>query len=859
MGTGAFHRKADPHLPRAQNGPPDTTGTPMTPENPADTRDEGETPVGDSTPQGTAAVRLTALQEAMWRVCRRVGDPSVYHISWRLACETPLDLAALRVSWQAVVDRHEAVRLSICSDEEGLSATIPTGVTAEVQVIELAETGSPVASTLLRSLAEECHRRPFDLASPPLARLTSVHSGGYQELVLTVHHIAVDGLGMQLLFQDLADAYDAALRDEQPRFAAAPSWREFAQEDRATHDSGGWRDDVEHWRSALEGSRATTVVPDRTVYAGTGGAGTTLSYTFSEEAVRGLTALAKESSATSFAVVLAALQILLSRGGAGEDVVIGTVAANRLGERDQRLVGYLVNLCLIRAHVSQQDALSQVVDRASETAWEMFAHQAVPFPVVFSQLSEATRSALGDIAPIMLNYLGAIGSNLRLGDIRLHHLPSLNLAARTDMAVAYWHTDTHLMAEVEYSTLRYTKTTVLRLLQDLDTVLSHGTTPHLRVSEVNVRTRSMAIRPRHHSTDDALRETAHPAPASSDTARRVVTDAWFDVIGRPFSDLDENFFEAGGHSLNAVHFMATLTELTGIPLDLATWLSQPTPRSVLRQLGAGNDVSVGAGRPRSPLPSTLLRLRNGSGPHVHLFPGAGGSAQDYRPLLSLLPSDWKITFSQEREPLATIPEMAKRFLHDLAEENLRPDVLVGWSMGGQLAFEAATAHNGPTTPGLVLIDAPPPVGAALQWEPEGRRLSDFAASVCLALGVNGPPKALRTEAGPLTRKHLDSTLLVLSAGLRAEGHDVSSAALTTRWKSYEQHVQAVARYISTHVITSYAALLTADLPDEGVAAWNERFTRVPDVVHLNANHYTALRPPAVNTVAKAIRQALPDQ
>ena len=50
----------------------------------------------------------------------------------------------------------------------------------------------------------------FDLAAPPLLRATLVHGGAAGDrLVLTAHHIVVDGWSMPLLVAELQALYDA--------------------------------------------------------------------------------------------------------------------------------------------------------------------------------------------------------------------------------------------------------------------------------------------------------------------------------------------------------------------------------------------------------------------------------------------------------------------------------------------------------------------------------------------------------------------------------------------------------------------------------------------------------------------------
>ncbi|WP_307961762.1 condensation domain-containing protein [Salinispora arenicola] len=53
------------------------------------------------------------MQEALWWVHQRARDQSVYHLTWRLGVNEPIDGEALAVAWQALVDRHEALRTSV--------------------------------------------------------------------------------------------------------------------------------------------------------------------------------------------------------------------------------------------------------------------------------------------------------------------------------------------------------------------------------------------------------------------------------------------------------------------------------------------------------------------------------------------------------------------------------------------------------------------------------------------------------------------------------------------------------------------------------------------------------------------------
>src|SRR2546430_2453190 len=135
-------------------------------------------------------------------------------------------------------------------------------------------------------------------------------------------------------------------------------------------------------------------------WPGTGSAGEVLRFALSQEAVDGAAEVGKRFYATPFTVVLAALQTVLARGGAGSDVCSGVVSANRMTKKDQQLVGYVANLLLARNTITGDDTFGSVVERMRDTMWGVLAHQSVPFSLVFGALTESAQAMLRDNIPL---------------------------------------------------------------------------------------------------------------------------------------------------------------------------------------------------------------------------------------------------------------------------------------------------------------------------------------------------------------------------------------------------------------------------------------------------------------------------
>ncbi|WP_340377113.1 condensation domain-containing protein [Streptomyces sp. SS7] len=438
-------------------------------------------------------IPATIQQAARWHTVRSARDSSVYHITWRLECAGQVDFDALAAAWQTVTDRHESLRSRFMARDGELTLVIQPAVDVTARLIEPVVPDVDQAAQEFARVAVELHTQEFRLDTGPVARLALVRTGTREELVLTVHHIAVDGWGMMVLFDDLSTAYASLVRGEKPVFTdAAASFHRYAEKLRSEEERGRWRRSLDHWRTALDGVVLTTVAHDREPGRPTavGDPGTTVRYRFSAQADRGRAALAQELGATPFSMMLAAWQIVLARGGEREPT-IGVRSMNRSTRSEQALVGLVSNSCLVRATVDDQASIREVATAARDATWNLLAHQGVPFPVVHAALPEETRSRLTNVK-LTLNYLGPIGQGLTLGDVGLAMVQAPNRAARADMVVSYWDGGDGILAEVEYNTEVYEEETVLRMMRDMDDVLVMAAADVDRlVGAVRVLTRSV--------------------------------------------------------------------------------------------------------------------------------------------------------------------------------------------------------------------------------------------------------------------------------------------------------------------------------------------------------------------------------
>jgi thioesterase domain-containing protein len=794
---------------------------------------------------GTEMLPATPLMEMLWWIHQRAKNKSVYNQTWPLRSDRPLDFAALGVAWQTVVDRHEAMRASLHHHDGEVMAVIADHVDVSPYRIQVDDPGSMPADQLLRSIAGEVQEWPIALDVAPAGRLVAVTVGDSHELLVTMHHALIDGWGMQLLMTDVAVAYAAALAGRPAVFDDEPvSLREHMRQARAARTDGRWDASLTYWRDKLDGAVTTTLIADRHVYTGTGNKGGMVRYTFSNEAAAGLAALGKRYFTTPFSVLFAALQTVLARGGAGPEVCTGLVSANRMTPREQALVGYLANVLVVRTTVADDDSFGAVVERIRDSMWEMLAHQTVPFSVVYGALTESAQARLRDAVPVLVTWYGSLGTAMRLGEASLRLQRAPNRAARTDLGFGVFDFDGEFVVESEYNTGRFDHSTALRLFQDIDRLLAEGgADPDRPVSAVALRTRTAPAHLEHavNMADSDPTGASGTTAMPRSTALEQVGRAWAAVLGSQPAGADEDFFATGGRSLKVVQLVSALESESGATLDMTRWLTDPTPRHAVELLAGGTGADDAG---------TLIVLREGDGAHLHLLPGAGGTVADYRDLVAELPAHWRITASQERAPLLSVPAMAARFRADLDAADQRPDLLVGWSMGGQIAFEMAVTA-GANPPLLALFDSTPPVRLDIEpAEKDAVVYQVFAENMAATFDVTLDGAPARTSPG-----NPELTMRVLAAALSTlTGQPVSVAMLMERWATFRRHTDAVGGYVNESRVVVPAVLVQADLTDSQIDQWTRRFTPPPRLLHTGTDHYGILRPPAVAAVARAVEE-----
>ncbi|RKH24036.1 condensation domain-containing protein, partial [Corallococcus sicarius] len=140
---------------------------------------------------------LSFAQQRLWLLDQLQPGDASYNLPAALRLTGRLEVEALRRAFEALVQRHEALRTTFQEHQGGPTQIIhaPGGWT--LPVIDLSALPEAQRNAEARRQAGEEARRSFHLATGPLLRTTLVRLGEEEHLLLvTMHHIVSDGWSM---------------------------------------------------------------------------------------------------------------------------------------------------------------------------------------------------------------------------------------------------------------------------------------------------------------------------------------------------------------------------------------------------------------------------------------------------------------------------------------------------------------------------------------------------------------------------------------------------------------------------------------------------------------------------------------
>ena len=357
--------------------------------------------------QTTGPCPLSFAQERLWFLDQYEPNSPLYNVPVRVKLRGQLDVGALRESLTSLVARHESLRTTFEAPDGNPLQIIHDVQPFEIQIVDLRNFPSETRRTEFVRLASQLERLPFNLTRDFMIRATLVRSKNEEyDLLLSVHHIAFDGWSIGVFFRELTEYYRAYSTNTTPDLPDLPiQYADFAVWQRQWLQGSILEGELAYWTNQLAGNLKFEqfpidhVRPARPTYQGR----RELLY-LPARLTELLKDLGRREGASLFMVLLTGLQVLLHRYTGNEDVLIGSVIANRNRLELEGLIGFFVNTIVLRADISDNPSFREMLTRVRATALDSYDHQDLPFERLVQELRPERASTHAPLCQVVIAY-----------------------------------------------------------------------------------------------------------------------------------------------------------------------------------------------------------------------------------------------------------------------------------------------------------------------------------------------------------------------------------------------------------------------------------------------------------------------
>ncbi|MBH8571736.1 amino acid adenylation domain-containing protein [Nostocaceae cyanobacterium CENA369] len=444
--------------------------------------------------QNTSIYPLSFGQQGLWFINQLNPDTPTYNVSIVINFRGCINLTALQNSLNEIIRRHEVLRTSFTAVDGKPIQVINQAVPLNLTVEDLRPLPISDRSQEAQRLATEFAQQPFDLSSQSLLRtkILQLNDKSYQ-LLVTSHHIIADGWSISILIKELAVLYEAFSQGKRSPLPQLPIQHgDFVNWQRKWLSFDRIHPLLTYWKQKLQGELPVLNLPtDRSpspvqIFKGAQ-AKLVLSPTLTKE----LKNLSRQQGVTLFMTLLTAFKILLYRYTGQTDILIGSPIANRNRAEIESLIGFFVNVLVLRTDLSGDLSFQELLARVKSTALEAYVHQDLPFEKLVEELQPNRDLSYNPLFQVMFVLQNVPKPNLNLTDVSVTYEEGYNGTSKFDLTLFMEDSEQGLVATCEYNTNLFNADTITRMLGHLQTLLtSIVSDPQQRIAELQLLTSS---------------------------------------------------------------------------------------------------------------------------------------------------------------------------------------------------------------------------------------------------------------------------------------------------------------------------------------------------------------------------------
>ena len=426
---------------------------------------------------------LSHGQKALWFIWQLEPESAAHNQVFSARICDDLDVEKLRLAFLELVERHPCLRSTFPKLGEQPIQKIHQNFQLNWQHIDASNWGK----TELHSQVTGESKYPFYIEKEAIIRIRLFTiSSSEHILLITIHHIATDAWSLDIILSELPKLYQAQIDGVCASLTALKnSYSDYvySQNEMLSDEQGEKL--LRYWESKLKGELPALNLPiDKPRRAIQTYNCASINFELSEQLTQKLKQLAIDSDATLYMTLLAAFEVFLYRYTGTDDILVGSPFAGRLQPQFREIVGYFVNLVVLRGNLSNNPSFKEFLNQIRQTVNEALTNQNYPFSLLVQKIQPHRDSSSSPIFQayfalhklqqsqnIQNLFINEIEENIDWGGLKLESFEIPHQEGQNDLDLEVFEDISCIKGSFKYNTHLFNYETIERMVAHFQNLL----------------------------------------------------------------------------------------------------------------------------------------------------------------------------------------------------------------------------------------------------------------------------------------------------------------------------------------------------------------------------------------------------
>ena len=425
---------------------------------------------------------LSFAQDRLWFIEQYEKGTNAYHIPEIYQLDSTVNIEGISYAIQQIVKRHEALRTTIDQlDDQGQGIQKVQNDPLSIEQIMI-----PDRENMERCIKKDINR-PFNLTKEYPIRVIFYHIQSHFPspahlpnetfLLINMHHIASDGWSIDIFQKELYMYYEAYVKKDNtfclPKLQI--QYKDYAVWQKTYLEGPVLEKQLNYWKSKLSDYQSLELSTDFARPTKIDYTGGQLEFKFNKEVSKKLRELAKHLEVTLHTVMLSSMNILLSKYTGQDDIITGSVIANRHYRQTEELIGFFANTQVNRTLLSSSQSYEDLIRQVHREQIESQLHQDLSFEKLVDEMKVERDISRHPIFQVLF-VVQSFGNKYKTGAQQKEYLKPFKIknafaVEKFDLSVFIDDRGEELSGQISYALCLFKKETINRFIDHFSYLL----------------------------------------------------------------------------------------------------------------------------------------------------------------------------------------------------------------------------------------------------------------------------------------------------------------------------------------------------------------------------------------------------